>query len=148
MDYLLSKVNEDMYIGTTIVIISLVVLVIKIVPKIVRAFQSVRKELNKYENLHKDLCETKDLLEKLDEELGTTKTQTKRLQRITNNQQAHITEAFEERELILKSLLGVVQGLQEIGANGPTKIAEKEIQNFLLRKAHKAQMDNLKDGEE
>ena len=148
MSYLLSKVSEDMYIGTTIVIISLVVLVIKVVPKFVKAFQSVRKELNKYENLHKELCETKELLETLDKELGYTKTQTKRLQRITNNQQTHITEAFEERELILKSLLGVVQGLQEIGANGPTKRTEKEIQEFLLRKAHKTQIESLKDGEE
>ena len=44
---------------------------------------------------------------------------------------------MEERELIIRSLLGVVQGLQEVGANGPTKKTEKEIQDYLVRKAHK-----------
>ncbi len=52
-------------------------------------------------------------------------------------QQKYVEDSLEERELILKSLLGVVQGLQEIGANGPTKRAESDIQDFLLKKSHK-----------
>lgn len=43
---------------------------------------------------------------------------------------------MEELEIIMRALLGVLQGLQEQGANGPTKAAEKEIQDYLTRKAH------------
>lgn len=42
----------------------------------------------------------------------------------------------EELEIIMRALLGVLRGLQEQGANGPTKEAEIEIQEYLTRKAH------------
>lgn len=42
----------------------------------------------------------------------------------------------EELEIIMRALLGVLRGLQEQGANGPTKEAEQEIQDYLTRKAH------------
>ena len=42
----------------------------------------------------------------------------------------------EELEIIMRALLGVLRGLQEQGANGPTKEAEQEIQEYLTRKAH------------
>lgn len=42
----------------------------------------------------------------------------------------------EELEIIMRALLGVLRGLQEQGANGPTKEAETEIQEYLTRKAH------------
>lgn len=45
---------------------------------------------------------------------------------------------LEEREIIMRSLLGIIEGLQEIGANGPTKAAQKEIMDYLNRKTHKA----------
>ena len=45
-------------------------------------------------------------------------------------------DLMEELEIIMRALLGVLQGLQEQGANGPTKAAEKEIQEYLTKKAH------------
>lgn len=45
---------------------------------------------------------------------------------------------LEEREIIMRSLLGIIEGLQEIGANGPTKAAQKEIMEYLNRKTHAA----------
>ena len=43
----------------------------------------------------------------------------------------------EELSLIMEALLGALGGLQELGANGPTKAAEAKIQDYLNRKAHK-----------
>ena len=43
----------------------------------------------------------------------------------------------EELEIIMRALVGVLKGLQEQGANGPTKTAEAEIQDYLNKKAHK-----------
>lgn len=45
-------------------------------------------------------------------------------------------DSLEERSIIMQALLGVLGGLQEIGANGHTKEAEKTIRNYLNKKAH------------
>lgn len=45
----------------------------------------------------------------------------------------------QELEIIMRALIAVLQGLQEQGANGPTKDAEKEIQIYLNSKAHKTE---------
>ena len=45
-------------------------------------------------------------------------------------------ESLEEREIIMRALLGALGGLQELGANGPTQAATAEIKDYLNRKAH------------
>ena len=47
-----------------------------------------------------------------------------------------VADSLEEREILMQAMLGVLGGLQEIGANGPTKKAEEQIRNYLNRKAH------------
>ena len=47
-----------------------------------------------------------------------------------------VTESLEEREILMQAMLGVLGGLQELGANGPTKKAEEQIRLYLNRKAH------------
>lgn len=45
----------------------------------------------------------------------------------------------EELRIIIEALLGALGGLQELGANGPTKEAEEVIHNYLNKKAHKVE---------
>lgn len=45
-------------------------------------------------------------------------------------------DSLEEREILMRSTLAILEGLQEIGANGKTKAAQKEINDYLTRKAH------------
>lgn len=45
-------------------------------------------------------------------------------------------DSLEERQILMEAMLGVLGGLQEIGANGCTKSAETTIRNYLNRKAH------------
>jgi septal ring factor EnvC (AmiA/AmiB activator) len=47
----------------------------------------------------------------------------------------------QELEIIMRALIAVLQGLQEQGANGPTKKAEQEIQTYLNKKAHAAESE-------
>ena len=47
-----------------------------------------------------------------------------------------VEASLEERELIMEALLGVLGGLQEMGANGPTKAAEEKIRGYLNKQAH------------
>ena len=47
----------------------------------------------------------------------------------------------QELEIIMKALIAVLKGLQEQGANGPTRLAEQEIQEYLTKKAHKSNQE-------
>ena len=58
------------------------------------------------------------------------------MERWRGSMQRLMTDSLEEREILMQALLGVLGGLQEIGANGPTKEAENKIRNYLNKKAH------------
>ena len=49
----------------------------------------------------------------------------------------------EELKIIMEALLGALGGLQELGANGPTKEAKAKIQDYLNRKAHHSDTDDF-----
>ena len=46
-----------------------------------------------------------------------------------------------ELEIIMRALIAVLKGMQEQGANGPTRSAEQEIQEYLTKKAHKSNQE-------
>lgn len=49
-------------------------------------------------------------------------------------------ESLEEREILMQAMIGVLGGLQELGANGPTKSAKATIQDYINKQAHKREM--------
>lgn len=53
-----------------------------------------------------------------------------------------VTESLEEREILMQAMLGVLGGLQELGANGPTKAAKETIQDYINKQAHKREMES------
>lgn len=64
-----------------------------------------------------------------------------RIKEVENKQkryQAKMSEEAQELELIMEALLGALGGLQELGANGPTKEAKDNLQNYLNKKAHRS----------
>ena len=42
-----------------------------------------------------------------------------------------------ESEIMMRAMLGVLKGLQELGTNGPTKASQEEIENWLNEQSHK-----------
>lgn len=46
-------------------------------------------------------------------------------------------DSLQEREIIMRTLLSVLDGLQELGANGSTKESKDEINQYLNKQAHK-----------
>jgi len=48
-------------------------------------------------------------------------------------------ESLEEQAIVMRSLLAIIEGLQEIGADGPTKTAQAEIMEYLNRKSHQTE---------
>ena len=63
------------------------------------------------------------------------------LERWRGGVQKMATESLEEREILMQAILGVLGGLQELGANGPTKSAKAGIQDYINRQAHKREVD-------
>lgn len=130
-------------IWTVIILITIIVIINKCYPKIKGWFEVARKAENKRESIdellerhNKELEELKVEIQKINKKLSNDQREISKIEEITFKQQRYIEDSLEERELIIRSLLGVVQGLQEVGANGPTKKAEAEIQAYLLRKSH------------
>ena len=58
---------------------------------------------------------------------------------LTNEVKRHKEQQFgmrNELRLLVDTQLSVLQALQQLGANGPTKEAEKKIQNYINEQAH------------
>ena len=53
-----------------------------------------------------------------------------------------VTESLEEREILMQAMLGVLGGLQELGANGPTEDAKHTIQTYINKQAHRREMED------
>lgn len=75
----------------------------------------------------------RQIKEKLDRDYGRLNS----MERWRWSMQKMAADSLEEREILMQAMLGVLGGLQEIGANGPTKEAEKTIRSYINRKAHK-----------
>ena len=48
-----------------------------------------------------------------------------------------VAESLEEREILMQAMLGVLGGLQELGANGPTQEAVSTIHSYINKQAHR-----------
>ena len=148
-----SKVVPTQYIiWTILVIIALIAICAKAFPKIKDWFEATRTKVNDKDALIKSVNEHEKEIEKIhqdiseiNQKIGRAQARVNQIQQINVRQQKYIEESLEERELIIKSLLGVVQGLQEVGANGPTKKAEAEIQAYLLKKSHQSDINDRED---
>ncbi|MCD8348809.1 MAG: hypothetical protein LUD16_12895 [Lachnospiraceae bacterium] len=84
----------------------------------------------------KRLAAIEKRLDRIDEKLQADYISLGTLQREENRDKLLFKESLEEREIIMRALLGVIGGLQELGANGPTKDAQSEIMDYLAKRAH------------
>lgn len=136
METVAGYVPVQYIVYTVVVIVALIVIAWRVIPKIYSYFQLLHKKTNNYEELVKQIQKNTDDIKDLKSKVGNDYKQLNQIQVMTAKQQKYIEDSLEEREIILRALLGVVQGLQEVGANGPTKKAEAEIQAYLVKKAH------------
>lgn len=93
-----------------------------------------------------DAAQDKSVLDRLttiEEQLKTIQEKLERdynrlndMERWRGSMSRMVADSLEEREILMRAMLGVLGGLQEIGANGPTKTAENTIRDYLNRKAH------------
>ena len=75
-------------------------------------------------------------LEKMDERLRRDYQRLNLFDQELEKSKKYQSNTAEEFGIVMEALIGVLSGLQEIGANGPTKEAKAKIQNYLNKKAH------------
>lgn len=137
-----NKMEELINTHGTAVLIAVVMLIMAVYkygPRAWSAFNFARKKVNYTEEIidmvkkHEgEIYGKKGINEKLDRDYERLNDMDKILKR-------HAEEARESREemqIIIESLLGILKGLQEIGANGPTKEAQKKIEDYMIEKSH------------
>lgn len=129
-------VPTEYIIWTAVVVLAITVIVIKYAPKLFKVFDDARKKVNEQEDRVDTLKQNTEDIEKFKKYMIETDEKLSKIEHATLQQQKYIEDSREENQLIINSLLGIVQGLQEVGANGPTKKAEAEIQKYLNKKAH------------
>ena len=83
--------------------------------------------------------DVKEIKEKLDRDYHRINRMEADIER-TKTAQANTSE---ELEIIMEALMGALGGLQELGANGPTREAKTKIQDYLNAKAHKSMQTDV-----
>lgn len=120
---------------------AVIYLLIKFIPKLVKVFSNLRKHINNLESIADNVKKNTEDIKMISDTMKKDDVRISNLEAYQQHSYQYISDSLEERELIIRSLLGVVQGLQEIGADGPTKKAESEIQEYLVRKSHRKDND-------
>lgn len=136
MEKLFSLTTEGFITQWVIVAILAVLLIYKSWPDIKKALNSWRTHENDREGISTSIKRHEEEIEKINEKLERDYVAINEMRKTLNFQRKVTEESLEEREIIMRSLLGVLKGLQEIGANGPTKVAQAEIEAYINKQAH------------
>ena len=75
-------------------------------------------------------------VKEIDEKLDRDYQRLNHLEARVDNLHKEQNDSKEESEIMMRAMLGVLKGLQELGANGVTGKNEQEIQEYLNRRAH------------
>lgn len=80
--------------------------------------------------------EVSEKVKEIDEKLDRDYQRLNHLEARVDNLHKEQNDSKEESEIMMRAMLGVLKGLQELGANGVTGKNEQEIQEYLNRRAH------------
>lgn len=136
MEKLFSLTTEGFITQWVIVAILAILLIYKSWPDIKKALNSWRTHENDREGISTSIKRHEEEIGKINEKLERDYVAINEIKKSLNFQRRVTEESLEEREIIMRSLLGVLKGLQEIGANGPTKEAQAEIEAYINKQAH------------
>lgn len=73
----------------------------------------------------------------IEEKLARDYERMNRFDRDIRRNRSEIDEFIEENAIMMRAMLSVLKGLQELGTNGPTKESQKELEDWLNKKAHR-----------
>ena len=81
-------------------------------------------------------ADVKQIKDKLDRDYGRLND----MEKWKKSMEQIVTESLEEREILMQAMLGVLGGLQELGANGPTQEAVTTIHSYINKQAHRREV--------
>ena len=137
IDKVLFKLVPNEYFLSAIITIGVLIwLAFSVVPKIITIFNTVREQLNCIEHLTEAVKQNTEDIKNLKEIIDRESKNIEELETNVMKQKVFINNNLDENRLIIKTLLSILHGLQQIGDNGVTKGAEKEIQEFLINQTH------------
>lgn len=137
MDKLLGLVSERSYLEVAACLTIIAWALSKIIPKAWIAFNTARNKVNYGEDLVNKTNQNKSDIEHIYDILAKDYRSLNEIKSIQEKQNRVERESLEEREIIMRSLLAVLKGLQELGTNGPTKDAQSEIELYINKQAHR-----------
>lgn len=127
---------------TLLVIAALAIILSRVIPMVARWFNALRANVNNLEDMAKSIKKHDEGLRELNDKVRRDYDRLNALYIESSKHRQYIDDSLRERELIIRSLLGITKGLQELGANGPTKAVEKDIEDYLLNKTHDTRYDS------
>lgn len=89
------------------------------------------------EGIPAQLRRTNARIDKVEEKLDRDYESINEIKKELHRQAKENVDSLEERQLLMSSMLAVLNGLQELGANGKTEQAREDLQTYINRKAHK-----------
>lgn len=99
--------------------------------------KDLMKELREIKkDFQSEINQIKAQISRIDEKLDNDNTRIHKVEKRSETLEKLTMESIEEREILVRSTLAILKGLQEIGANGPTKEAQARIEDYLTKKAH------------
>jgi len=141
MGELASLVTGEQVAGWLVVALLVGYFIYKEWPEFKNRMVSGTKKETLAEQQDRQVGERLDGIEKrlasIDEKMQRDYDRLNRMEQELNKYRQSDYDSLEEREIIMRSLLGIIEGLQEMGANGPTKAAQAEITEYLNRKTHR-----------
>ena len=104
-----------------------------------RVSRKIQREA-RIEQADRSLSDRLDQIEadvkEIKEKLGRDYTRMNTLEDQQEKEHKAVQSMIKEQAIIMRALLGTLKGLQELGANGPTKEAQAEIVEYLNNQAH------------
>lgn len=82
-------------------------------------------------------ADVKQIKDKLDRDYGRLND----MEKWKKSMEQIVTESLEEREILMQAMLGVLGGLRQLGANGPTEEATDTINRYINKQAHKRERE-------
>lgn len=105
-----------------------------------KVYPVIRSKVLKAEtvdNMPEQIHKLNGRLDTVEEKLGRDYDSINEIKKELHRQAKENEDSLEERQLLMSSMLAVLDGLQQLGTNGKTKEAKEALQIYLNDQAHK-----------
>ncbi len=138
MDKITDLVSAEAILQWIIIFLLIGYLIYKEYPELKRRIVGGTKKELESENTAERIAKAE---EKINDIEGKLRRDFKCLEELLRDEQEDkriMQASLEEREITMRALLAIIDGLHQIGANGLTTAAHEELTAYLSKQAHKA----------